>query len=108
MNDATDTNTATEENQKQYLELEAEFEDWSGSTKNFKFRFAKPTKTMIERTNSDVAKGKQERAYETLLVGLAHPDEKDNLKTAMQDYPGLKTSFCERIYERLGYASVGK
>ena len=103
-----ETDATTEETTKQYLTLDSEFEDWEGKTVSFSHRFAKPTKTMIERTNADIQKGKSDRALATLLLGLVHPDDKESLTAALQEFPGVKQSYSDRIYERLGYNSVGK
>jgi hypothetical protein len=93
---------------KQYLPLEADFENWTGESVTLTFRFAKPTKMQIERTNKEVQKNKVDRGFKNLLVSLVHPDEKDKFLEATDEYPGLVTSLSDAIYAKLGYASVGK
>ncbi|MGE4319623.1 MAG: hypothetical protein AB7E96_12065 [Deferribacterales bacterium] len=98
----------TETSQIQYLTLDAEFENWGGDSVKITHKFSKPSKTMIERTNADIQKNKGERAMATLLLQLVHPDEKAALTSELEDYPGLKQSFSDAIYVKLGYNSVGK
>lgn len=100
--------TPEDKETKQYLTLEASFENWEEQSVDVKFRFAKPSKPMIERTNKDIQKNKGTSALQNLLLSIVHPEEKEDLKEKITEHPGLIQSFTDTIYERLGYNSVGK
>jgi len=100
---------ATEvKDERKYLALEASFENWSDESVLLKFRFAKPTKPQIERTNKAIQKGRAESAMRNFLLGIIHPEEKEEFLTQAEEHVGLVTAFSDAIYERCGYGSVGK
>ncbi|MGD9809637.1 MAG: hypothetical protein AB7E76_02845 [Deferribacterales bacterium] len=94
--------------EKQYLPLEASFENWAEETIEVTFRFAKPSKAKIEHTNAAIQKDKGTKAIRNFLVGLIHPDESEKFIEYLDEYPGLVQSFSDAIYRKLGFQSVGK
>ena len=68
------------------------------------FRFAKPNKTQIQRLQDKAAKNAAQ-ASRNLLLDVVHPDDKQALTDAMEDYPGIATSFATAIIKGVGISA---
>lgn len=73
-----------------------------------KFRFAKPNKIQIKRLQ-DTAGKNAAQASRNILLETVHADDKDALTGAMEDYPGLATTFSTVLIKGVGIAQeLGK
>ena len=68
------------------------------------FRFAKPTKLHIQRLQDKAAKNAGQ-ASRNLVLDCVHPDEKQALTDAMEEYPGIATSFATAIIKGVGISA---
>lgn len=68
------------------------------------FRFAKPTKTQIQRLQDKAAKNAGQ-ASRNLVLDCVHPDDKQALTDAMEEYPGIATSFATAIIKGVGISA---
>ena len=102
------------ENRK-YVSFSHTFSDpWSGENAEeaqdvtLSFRFAKPTKLQIQRLQDKAAKNAGQ-ASRNLVLDCVHPDDKQALTDAMEEYPGIATSFATAIIKGVGIsAELGK
>lgn len=95
---------------KKYAEFSHSFVDpWTddGEETSFTFHFARPNKAQIKRMQ-DTAGKSAAQASRNLLVEIVHPDEKDTLLEAFDNYPGLVTAFASAIIKGVGVADLGK
>ena len=102
------------ENRK-YVSFSHTFSDpWSGENATgisedaqdvtLTFRFAKPTKTQIQRLQDKAAKNAGQ-ASRNLILDCVHPDDKQALTDAMEEYPGIATSFATAIIKGVGISA---
>ena len=100
------------ENRK-YVSFSHTFSDpWSGENATgisedaqdvtLTFRFAKPTKTQIQRLQDKAAKNAGQ-ASRNLILDCVHPDDKQALTDAMEEYPGIATSFAAAIIKGVAF-----
>ena len=68
------------------------------------FRFAKPNKTQIQRLQDKAAKNAAQ-ASRNLILDCVHPDDKQALTEAMEEYPGIVTSFAAAIIRGVGISA---
>ena len=68
------------------------------------FRFAKPTKLHIQRLQDKAAKNAGQ-ASRNLVLDCVHPDDKQALTDAMEEYPGIVTSFATAILRGVGISA---
>ena len=68
------------------------------------FRFAKPTKLQIQRLQDKAAKNAGQ-ASRNLVLDCVHPDDKQALTDAMEEYPGIATSFATAIIKGVGISA---
>ncbi|MDE5831732.1 MAG: hypothetical protein K2H64_01885 [Desulfovibrio sp.] len=99
-----------EENRK-YVKFTHSFEDpWAGESAedakavSVTFRFAKPTKTQIQRLQDKAAKNSSQ-ASRNLLLDVIHPEEREELMEKMEEYPGIATSFATAIIRGVGISA---
>ena len=71
---------------------------------SFTFHFAKPGKQQIQRLQDKAGKNPSQAAR-NLLIDVIRPDEKDALLQAMEDYPGIATSFSTAIIKGVGIST---
>ena len=71
-----------------------------------KFRFAKPSKTQIQRLQ-DKAPKNAGQAARNLLLDVVHPEDKEALMENMEEYPGIVSSFATAIIKGVGIAELG-
>lgn len=98
------------ENRK-YVSFSHTFSDpWSGENAEeaqdvtLSFRFAKPTKLQIQRLQDKAAKNAGQ-ASRNLVLDCVHPDDKQALTDAMEEYPGIATSFATAIIKGVGISA---
>lgn len=65
------------------------------------FRFAKPTKTQIKRLQ-DTASRNATQASRDLVLGTVHPEDREAFLSAVEEYPGLVTSFSTALIKAVG------
>ncbi len=95
---------------KKYVPFTHSFDDpWAGDSADdarnvsLTFRFAKPNKTQIQRLQDRAAKNPGQ-ASRTLILDIVHPDDKEALEAAMEEYPGIAMSFSTAIIKGVGIA----
>lgn len=103
---ATTEKSPAEEAAK-YIALTAEFVDFEEREVRVSYQFRKPTPQQLSRANKEVQKD-PERAFKNLLTQLVKPEQADDFKAVVADYPGVATSFATEVYRRMGYDSLGK
>jgi len=90
---------------RKYATFDLSFLDkWENNDVELSFRFAKPGKLEIKRLQ-DTAGKNAAQAARNLLLSTVHPDDKDALTQAMEEYPGIATSFSTAIIKGVGISS---
>ena len=99
------------DNNRKYVSFSHTFSDpWAGDNAEdapdvgLSFRFAKPTKTQIQRLQ-DKAPKNPVQASRNLLLEVVHPEDKQGLSEAMEEYPGIATSFATAIIRGVGISA---
>lgn len=97
--------------EKRYVPFSHTFADpWAGESAEdaqdvtLSFRFAKPTKIQIQRLQDKAAKAAGQ-ASRNLVLDCVHPDDKQALTDAMEEYPGIATTFATAIIKGVGITS---
>lgn len=103
--------TQNSEPNRKYVSFSLTFADpWSGENAEdaqdvtLTFRFSKPTKTQIQRLQ-DKAPKNPGQASRNLLLDTVHPEDKEKLTQAMDDYPGIATSYSTALIKAVGISS---
>ncbi len=95
----------TPEQSRKYAAFDHTFTDkWEDVDVELSFRFAKPTKMEIKRLQ-DTAGKNATQAARNLLLATVHPDDKDKLIQAMDDYPGIATSYSTALIRAVGISA---
>ena len=96
---------------RKYVAFTHTFSDpWSaenaedGKDVSFTFHFAKPGKIHIQRLQDKAGKNPAQAAR-NLLLDIIRADEKDALLEAIEEYPGLATSFSTAIIKGVGISN---
>lgn len=96
---------------RKYVSFSHTFADpWTGETAEdaqdvtLTFRFAKPNKTQIQRLQDKAAKNAGQ-ASRNLVLDCVYPDDKQALSDAMEEYPGIATSFATAIIKGVGISA---
>jgi hypothetical protein len=90
---------------REYAVFTHSFRDpWKDADVELSFRFARPTRTQIKRL-SDTAGKNSLQASRDLLIGTIHPEEKEELLTKLEEYPGLAISFSTGIIRTVGISA---
>lgn len=96
---------------RKYVSFSHTFADpWSGENAEdahdvtLTFRFAKPNKTQIQRLQDKAAKNAGQ-ASRNLILDVVYPDDKQALSDAMEEYPGIATSFATAIIKGVGISA---
>lgn len=97
--------------ERKYVKFTHSFDDpWAGEdaddAKNVSvtFRFAKPTKTQIQRLQDKAVKNSGQ-ASRNLLLDVIHPEEREELLEKIEEYPGIATSFATAIIRGVGISA---
>lgn len=94
-------------NGKKYATFSHTFtDDWEGKEVDLSFRFSKPTPLLI-KSMQKLAPRDSARASRNLLVNIVHPDDKAAFLSAVEEYPGLLTSFATAVIKGVGIGDVG-
>ena len=95
---------------RKYVSFSHTFADpWSGENAEdaqdvtLTFRFAKPGKTQIQRLQDKATKNAGQ-ASRNLVLDCVHPEDKQ-LSDAMEEYPGIATSFATAIIKGVGISA---
>ena len=92
----------TESLTRKYVTIPLSFRDiWEDKDVELAFRFAKPTKFEIKRLQDTAPKNSAQAAY-NILLSTIHPEDKDALLAAMDDYPGIITSYSTALIKAVG------
>lgn len=95
----------TSETPRKYASFELSFMDkWENAEVELSFRFAKPTKMEIKRLQ-DTAGKNAGQAARNLLLSTVHPDDREKLTQAMEDYPGIVTSYSTALIKAVGISA---
>ena len=101
----------TKETNRKYVQFSHTFSDmWAGESAEdapevtLSYRFAKPTKTQIQRLQDKAARNAGQ-ASRNLVLDCVHPDDKQSLTEAMEEYPGLSSTFATAILKGVGISS---
>jgi len=70
-------------------------------------RFRRPTKGAVEKCQKKMG-SKPSEAFRNLCVRAIHPDDKQTLLDRAQTYPGLTTTFGNRLLKAAGFADLGE
>lgn len=96
---------------RKFVPFTHSFEDpWAGDsaedgqTVSLTFRFAKPTKTQLQRLQEKAVKNSGQ-ASRNLLLDIVHPDDKQRFMESMEEYPGIATSFATAIIKGVGISA---
>lgn len=96
---------------RKYVAFSHTFADpWAGEDADdaqevtLSFHFAKPTKTQIQRLQVSAAKNAGQ-ASRNLVLDCVHAEEKQALVDAMEEYPGLATTFATAIIRGVGISA---
>lgn len=96
---------------RRYVAFTHTFSDpWAGDSADdaqdvsLTFHFAKPTKTQIQRLQ-DKASRTPGQAARNLIVDIIRPDEKQAFLDALEEYPGISTSFATAIIKGVGISA---
>ena len=94
----------TKETNRKYVLFSHTFADmWAGDSADdapevtLSYRFAKPTKTQAARNAG--------QASRNLVLDCVHPDDKQALTEAMEEYPGLSSTFATAILKGVGISA---
>ena len=77
---------------------------WEDTDVELNFRFAKPTRMQIKRL-TDTASRNATQASRDLLLGTIHPDQKEELITKLEEYPGIATSYSTALIKAVGISA---
>jgi hypothetical protein len=77
---------------------------WKGADVELDFRFSKPTKTQIKRL-TDTAGRNPMQAARDLLTTTIHPEDKEALAAALEEYPGIATSYSTVLIKAVGISA---
>lgn len=100
-----DASKAPAETTRKYAAFPHSFRDpWEDVDVELSFRFAKPTKTEIKRLQDSASKN-QAQASRNLLLSTVHPEDKEGLTQAMDEYPGIATSYSTALIRAVGISA---
>lgn len=95
----------TPELARKYAAFPHSFRDpWEDRDVEMSFRFAKPTKGEIKRLQ-DTAGKNPTQAARNLLLSTVHTEDKEGLTAAMDEYPGIATSYSTALIKAVGISS---
>lgn len=96
---------------RKFVAFTHSFDDpWAGESADeaqgvsLTFRFAKPSKTQIQRLQDKAAKNPAQAA-KNLLLDVIHPDDREAFTAKLEEYPGIATSFASAIIKGVGISA---
>lgn len=100
---ADDTPTKATE----YVELKHEFFDrFKDADVTFKFHFKRPSRPQVARVQKSVLKNAGQ-AFRNLIMETVKPEDQDALKTALDEYSGLASTFGGALMASCGFGDLG-
>ena len=108
---ATSSNRSNGTDSRKFVKFSHTFADpWAGESADdakdvtLTYRFAKPTKTQIQRLQAKAGKNPGQ-ASRNLVLDVVHPEDRQALLDAMEEYPGLSTTFATAIIKGVGISA---
>lgn len=93
--------------ESKYVEVEHSFLDrFEDEDVAFKFRFKKPSTPQANRVQKTALKNAGQ-AFRNLIMEVVHPDDLSGLKAALDDYPGLASTFGGGLMASIGFGDLG-
>ena len=91
-----------------YIEISHAWVDpWDDNQEvSCKYQFRKPSRSEINRFNKEVAKSASV-AQNNLLMNIVHDEDRDRLKTDLEEYPGLLMSLAAWVLKACGFGDLG-
>ncbi len=89
------------------LELSHSFQDFDDTDKVVTYHFNRPLRPQISRAVSGIRKDAL-ASLRTLCLDCVVPAEKDSLKSDLDKYDGLGSTFGNEILGRVGFGELGK
>jgi len=90
-----------------YVELKHEFFDrFKDKDVIFIFHFKRPSTPQVNRVQKSVLKNAGQ-AFRNLIMETVQPEEKEQLKTALDDYSGLASTFGGALMGSCGFGDLG-
>lgn len=106
--DNQELTTSLEKDDRYFVAIPFSFNDpWAQGKDpdvSFAFRFAKPTRTQMKRLSAGASRD-MAQASRDLLLGTVHPADKALLLEAMEEYPGVTTSYATALIKGVGLSS---
>lgn len=97
----------TEVDEIKYVEVEHSFLDrFKSEDVAFKFRFKRPNTAQANRVQKTAMKNAGQ-AFRNLITEVVHPDDKSGLKAALDEYPGLASTFGGGLMASCGFGDLG-
>jgi hypothetical protein len=104
--DMSEKNTATT-NETEYKALKHDFLDrFKGQDVEFSFRFKRPTTPQSNRVQKTALKNAGQ-AFKNLILETVHPEDKAELQAALDEYPGLASTFGGALMGSCGFGDLG-
>jgi len=104
---AVESSTATTDGTVKPLELTHRFTDFEDVEHSETYHFRRPMRAQLSRAVAGINKRPMD-ALRTLCLDCVVPGEKDKLKTALDAYDGLGSTFGNEILGRVGFGELGK
>ncbi|MCP4162598.1 MAG: hypothetical protein GY760_21230 [Deltaproteobacteria bacterium] len=82
------------------------YDDFDEEEIEFTYKFRKATSGEVSRAQSKMGK-KSSQAFQNLCVSTCHPEDKERLLADLKSYPGLTTTFGNKILEMAGFGDLG-
>lgn len=94
--------------ERKYVAFTHSFNDpWlgeAGEDVTLTFHFAKPTRLEVKRLQDKAVKDSAQAAR-NLLLDVVRPEDKQGLLDAMDEYPGIATSFSTAVIRGVGISA---
>jgi hypothetical protein len=87
-----------------YRQLTTEFLDFDDQQVAVAIRFKRPGQAICDRAIKDMQRSPG-KAFTNLLMACVHSDDKEDLKKALETFPGVGVSFASEILERSGFSA---
>lgn len=68
------------------------------------FHFSKPTEPQIKRLQNTAGKDAS-GASRNLLISTVYPDQRERLKSTLEEYPGIATTFSTALIKSVGISA---
>lgn len=97
----------TKDSNAKYVELKHNFYDrFEEKDVEIKIRFKRPQTPQVNRVQKTALKNAGQ-AFANLTMETVHPEDKDALKSALVEYPGLASTFGGALMGSCGFGDLG-